>query len=569
MVQVPTLRNDSPLSSRPVPLFQEGDKEHHALSDDIKSTIALNIKLITDPRLHAEGGKTAAPARASLSVTPWTGRKSQASKKSNACSIDPLVADIRHNMECSSLCSLPDKLLLKIMGQLDLTSLQCLRRTCRTFLRLSSSSQRFRSHHTNDGDDFRLPWQSFSFWTKDRELIRRLERDSSNRRCLECRDRVTRWSWHTYQSVQSLMQAKPCGACEAIHPLAYFSRTERRHMRPRSCIGREGHVRLCEHKVLQWHHVVAAVNRLRETDSQEPTSIALVTCRHPSHLPTHHDSTDPELYPSIIIEHSSSTTIQLAMKWSGHMHLPKRPESGKRFTPTEIAHQLDRFRRGTPAECIAPQSAPGCLPEMKCFDPNRCRCLHYVGFDHISRGWRLARPTPGNNFETCRTDDNARLHALLRPGSRPHAATAPSAHTSQTLLSYPLQTPYGISISISSCSTPDTQRCLNIIYRRTILIADHASRLREAHNLPISHSWMEAIHPNSYRRLMGDDGKDAWDGLACREDPSCANHWRYLERPVLRACALRFRMQGVKGGVNSGGVHVGGVERGMVGGGRG
>jgi len=461
-------------------------------------------------------------------------------------------------MECCALCRLPDKVLLRIMGQLDLTTVQCLRRTCRTFLRLSSS-QKFRNYHTDDGDGFRLPWQPFAFWIKDSELIRRLKQDSSNRRCSECRDRVERWSWHAYQSVQSLMQSTPCGACKATHPLAYFPRAERRHKRPRSCIGREGYVRLCEHKVLRWHNVIAAVHRLRGTDSQEPTRLILVTCRHASHLPTHHDSEDPELYPSIVIEYSSSSNIQLAMEWSGHMHLPKLPDNRKRFTPTEIADQLNDFRCGTPAEFIAPQSAPGCPPEMKCFDPNRCRCLHYVGSDHISRGWRLARPTsPRNNFTSgettrCRTDDNARLSALIPPTSRSHhntninALTSTSTHTSQTLLNHPLQPRYGITISISPCSTPDTQRCLKITYRRTILITSHPSGPRgPPYNLPISHSWMEAIHPDSYHRLVGEDGKEAWDGLACREDPSCANYWGYLERPVLRGCG-RFRMEGVKG----------------------
>jgi len=62
------------------------------------------------------------------------------------------------------------------------------------------------------------------------------------------------------------------------------------------------------------------------------------------------------------------------------------------LTPTDMVRLLKRFRRGTPAEFMVPQSGPGCaLPEMRCLDPNRCECLDYKGQEDVPRGcWPLA-----------------------------------------------------------------------------------------------------------------------------------------------------------------------------------
>ncbi|KAK3345860.1 hypothetical protein B0T25DRAFT_520405 [Lasiosphaeria hispida] len=188
--------------------------------------------------------------------------------------------------------------------------------------------------------------------------------------------------------------------------MAYFPRTERRHTRPRRCIGHIRYVRLCEHEVLRWASVVEAARKLAmldpDTQLEEPVRVRLVTCQNPTYLPTHHSFTEKG-QPSIIMERSGTGTIQLIMEWVGHMNLAQRTtDRGKRLgsTPTEIAHQLQHFRRRAPAEFIAPQSAPGYLPEMKCFDPSRCCCL-----------------TGGTEPATCRFDD--------------------ATHTSQTTQSYP------------------------------------------------------------------------------------------------------------------------------------
>ncbi|KAK3370901.1 hypothetical protein B0T24DRAFT_667687 [Lasiosphaeria ovina] len=456
---------------------------------------------------------------------------------------------VQHNTGRSHLCGLPDKPLLNIMRRLDPTSLQCLRRTSRVFLRLSSSPQ-FRRYQTVNCSEYNLPWKSFTFRRKDSELLRLLHEDSANSRCVECRKRVEQWSWHAYQSVQSLMKEKHCLACKTTHPLAYFSRAQRRHSahsRPQQCIGHEGFVRLCQHEVVRWDSVVKAARELEKADSEQVARILLVECQHPSHLPSHRNPRAPELHhldkihPSVFIEGSSTSVIRLCMEWTGHLRLPDRHAlvGAKRFTPTEMTHELHQFRKGT-AEFIAPQSAPGSLPEMRCFDPNRCRCLRYVGSVNIPQhNWQLAHPTYDNANQplTCRTDENCRLGPLLPPSARALRGNdnkgKTGSHTAHTVLSYPSEPAYGIRIDVDPCAGGG--RCLEITYRRTILVSASGG----APCYAITPSWIEAIDLDSYGHETGEDGRRSWDGLACREDPSCPNYVRYLERPVVRACGLR------------------------------
>ncbi|KAK5655211.1 hypothetical protein OQA88_6110 [Cercophora sp. LCS_1] len=69
------------------------------------------------------------------------------------------------------------------------------------------------------------------------------------------------------------------------------------------------------------------------------------------------------------MKRDKSGDMFLSMEWTGYMPLSKHGNHVK-FS-AEVTHDLQRFRRGGPAEYIAPQLAPCSLPEMKSFDSNR------------------------------------------------------------------------------------------------------------------------------------------------------------------------------------------------------
>ncbi|KAK4215432.1 hypothetical protein QBC37DRAFT_398701 [Rhypophila decipiens] len=53
-----------------------------------------------------------------------------------------------------------------------------------------------------------------------------------------------------------------CSGCKCRHPARAFSQAERRKPDRRICIGREGYVRLCEHKTLTWAQVEEALRNI-------------------------------------------------------------------------------------------------------------------------------------------------------------------------------------------------------------------------------------------------------------------------------------------------------------------
>jgi len=479
--------------------------------------------------------------------TAWTGRTARESRHSDT---DPLVADALYNVQYSRLCGLPEKVLLRIMEQLDPIGVQCLRRTSRLFLRLFCDEQ-FGQYHYHDltrpnctnltGPPVYFPWVRscrvlecmYPRTPGITPLHQLLEQDTISSICSTCKEnRAARQAWNRTLRIKRTTDTawRYCIPCGLDHPPAYFSRIRR-------CIGRLGHVRLCEHEdcVISWDKVIKYGKQLARIDLPEPARVRLLVCRDESHLPVHHHSkygTDSG-YPSVTITGSRSTAVRLDIKWTGHMLLPEQPsplhsrDGKKKLTPTEMTRLLKHFRRGTPAEFIVPQSSPGSLPEMRCFDPNRCRCLHYPGEEDVPGGWQLARRQ--------RREDRARNHSRNQVCCFPSTGgdmgtTITGTHTSRCVLSRDSET----RMDIDACAAPVRGRlssCLRITYRRSILIAAEGEECRA-----VTQSWYEAIDPGSYGGLaLGGYEKRAFDVLACpHDDPACANYCRYLERPLMR-----------------------------------
>ncbi|KAH8680553.1 hypothetical protein BX600DRAFT_444672 [Xylariales sp. PMI_506] len=101
-------------------------------------------------RNMSKAGRKAVMSSPFVPPSSWTARpRPPTSCRCHNLDMDPLVAAVFHNENCSALCRLPEELTLAIIEHLDLGSSQCLRRTCRLFLRLYSSPQ-FSSSHSNE-----------------------------------------------------------------------------------------------------------------------------------------------------------------------------------------------------------------------------------------------------------------------------------------------------------------------------------------------------------------------------------------------------------------------------------
>ncbi|KAK5663797.1 hypothetical protein OQA88_4229, partial [Cercophora sp. LCS_1] len=314
----------------------------------------------------------------------------------------------------------------------------------------------------------------------------RSARGMVNDQCFECRSRGERFDWHDHLSDKSLSYPKYCQECKALHPLAYFPRVKRRHQQPERCIGRQGFIRLCEHKTLRWCEVVEAVYRLPKDHPKSggPTRTRLLRCQDPNHLRGARPSGGNR--PTIFLERSRTGIMQLVMEWTTDLLSPRSDNTHGRENHMRI------FRIGTPAEFIAPEARPGLLLEMKPLDS------------------LLNNPNIGS-------------------------------HTSKTPLNHSTEPTYGISIKISRSGRSNchnhNETVLKITYRRTILITSWTSTCTTS----ITHSWFSALDPLSYPSTRDEIGKRQWDGLGCWMNKNCANYVGYFDRPGLKRAVDGFR----------------------------
>jgi len=447
----------------------------------------------------------------------------------------------------SHLCTLPEETLLIIIELLDATSIQCLRRASRVFLRLFSFPC-FESQHNHDlagmpqpnGLPY-FPWarpnRAFEAESHTRQFFDCLERDARRHLCSDCKAMGLANSQRARSLVDKLLH---CTGCKIDHPLVYFSAAQRQPWcdTTRICIGHEGHVRLCEHLVIGWDTITKAA---RDLQNQAPgikddiASISLLKCQAASHLPTHHECTN-NAHPSLkLVRLRGQTSVQIS--WVGHLALSKRNPSGQ-YSACLMADELSQLRLGA-AEYIAPQLGPGQVEEMRLFDPNRCAFLNYNGTPagNANPGsWSLTSPSSDTPFQSCRVLSECALHdrgdrggnCSKISGANPDGIVVGS-HVAHTLIGrQPEMTgsEYGWARYLTPCLVSD--QCLGLWYGRNITIQPQNA----VDCGKVTHAWFEAVNPESYA-LREDAG--TYGTLWCR-DKTCVNYYRYMERPVLQRC---------------------------------
>ena len=456
----------------------------------------------------------------------WTAR----ARLSKSCrcyrpGMDPLVAASFHNQQCSRLCRLPDELLLMVMQQLDLLTIQCLRRACRLFLRLYSSPEFSSSHNPRERDysyshGWLNPWQEPCVKQWPVEQLRPLLARDISRYCKDCRAARRNRSWQK-RTKRLTAETLHCSGCQLDHPRALFSTSQRQSPNSalRVCIGHEGFVRICQHRVIKWDEIAPIALRLSEFDTGNAEVIAriyLTSCTDASHFPKHHISVSSyegfaDLFPRISIVGNKKSNIDLEIEWIGHLELPEL--RSRECLTAELMHQklVQELRPGF-AEYIAPELPPGRLPEMLCLDANRCNCLQYPGREQLDRSW-LLMPPQEIGFSTCRTDFSQELCFAI------HRACLVTTGVSNNGTSW-------LEVKMMNC--PASEQCLQVEYRRTITIvpAGFMSGWRGCVNV----GWWQALDPGSYNLTEDDEGF----GLFWCRQKGCLNYYRYVRRPFAR-----------------------------------
>ncbi|KAI1867256.1 uncharacterized protein JN550_006987 [Neoarthrinium moseri] len=445
--------------------------------------------------------------------------------------MDPLVAAAFHNQNCSTLCRLPEELLIKVMAYIDGLGVQCLRRTCRVFLRLYSSPRYIATHDLNakHTSDF-LPWSQPVTGFSAEDKLSYLLINGEEGYCAGCQDVRGKQSFDKkMQRITSTYMH--CSGCRVDHPVGLFSASQRKAPnKTRICIGREGLVRLCDHRTMSWTEISSIVSRLRRFESGSNGRTIYISCKDESHVPAHHragfSKAEYQIYPTFIVAEYSNGGIYLELDWTGHLPISSTGR-GERTTPSFMRSQLENLRAGA-AEFIAPESPLGQLPEMSCFDPNRCNCLDYSGVEHLSHSWQLTPPEE-IDFLTCRSRRNFKLVAL-GPSKNTACVTAlekqPGGHCTLRNTTRLTNGEGQVRIIIDSCAKGSP--CLQVEYWRRIEVANGLN----PNDLVMT--WYQALDPDSYNLTEDEEFHGV---LWCRQR-GCRNYYRYMKKVLVPHRAL-------------------------------
>ncbi|KAK1835462.1 hypothetical protein QBC39DRAFT_299128 [Podospora conica] len=451
--------------------------------------------------------------------------------------VHPLLAAGFHNLTCSPLCRLPEDLLIAIMLACDdPVPLLVLRRSSRLFLRLFESPA-FRQYWASSPPSGpialpALPWtppRHELLGTAQAAVLRQLlHRDAPNNPhlCDTCRFRQRRADWPA-RVAHITKRRLFCSECSTTHPASCFSATQRRAP-VRVCIGRQGHVRLCQHVALSWETVSALVPLAR---TQHPHDTLLVAeCRHPSHLPAHATWLAKLFgwydYPRALLSHSRrceetgpSPPVRLRLHYVGHARMPC-PDAGQgRFTPDVVARQFSLLRQDV-GRYIAPQVTPGVLPEMLAFALNSCTCLKDPGMEYRPSGWRLSGisyPRPKGRRARAFPDDEPEDRRRLP--TRHCSAFHAQEMDMDTRRSNATTT---ISLTAILPCWGDSE-CSAVSYTRSLRVT-HDSTTRS----DVTADWQQAVDPESYLPI-GSASDHETQGILWCPNTSCLNHHRFTK----------------------------------------
>jgi len=204
--------------------------------------------------------------------------------------------------------------------------------------------------------------------------------------------------------------------------------------------------------------------------------------------------------------------VVLDMGWTGHL----RPPSDMEVSEVDRAACLRELRRGA-GEFLAPQAAPGMIPEMRCFDPNKCACLEHS--DRYPDNSRWACMPMRDGGDGCRSDPAQRLLPVIRSAkgrvaTREEPDMGGGAHNAVTYISDTLGTLSGWSVEVDGC--PFREPCPRFTYARTVICGP----AWQPEWRTVDYSWFQALDPDSYRLWEDQDTKGT---LWCL-DSNCPNY---------------------------------------------
>lgn len=468
------------------------------------------------------------PARSTVARRPARPRPSPPK------GMDPLVAAMWHNENLSLLHSLPDHLLLRIIGMLNNTGVECLRRVARKFPPLCVREILIPSRGYNPrlSETGPMNWPRFGTSSYLRpQVLELVDRDEYCRGCLETR-KSSQWE----QRLIKLTEYIHCSACGADHPACLFSATQRlKPARLRYCIAHEGYMRICDHEAgtIRLDSLLNPEHRKQSWYQRKPEdpSFTVLRCKHPSHdkscrkVPGGSFSKSKSdcgsqggfcngvRWPAIRCREPGSRIFDIY--WTAHMLFDGNMDS-VRVNLAEIQDNAGRYIVPSPTSATEG-------PELRCFDPNDCHCVTYSGTENVRWEWECGPWIPGET--KCISDPYRGLNALLPPPpsrsfisnivrslnrrQEPECTAEPKGHQSRDDSRPHAYGPGRSIVDIRPCHIG--KDCLAVDYVRTVQVQESGK---------ITPQWYNTIDTDSYGITGDQDGL----GVYWCSQPRCRNY---------------------------------------------
>lgn len=252
-----------------------------------------------------------------------------------------------------------------------------------------------------------------------------------------------------------------CSGCGSDHHARLFAAAERKKdPADRICIGRQGHVSLCE-------HLGGTYKDIQKAQSKALGHRRRIECRHSSHdPPADHHWNNGELANIVLTkgDRYKSNSFQGSEEGKGvvNLSLNKRTHvvfmltDDDRPTAQQLRDFLQKLHQTWPTPWF-PLENPSLTP-LRMIDPNKCHCFNYQGSDQTR--WPL-RPNP--------SDEATRESLWSRPSEDQNANELPRCNDrahSETLAFDHFHTRFSVSFFPGRCERPGYEKCLTLDYWR-------------------------------------------------------------------------------------------------------
>lgn len=495
----------------------------------------------------------------------WQGN-APAGLSESADSVDPLLAACAHNREFSLLLKLPDEILLAILQFLlsDIRDIYYIRRVCRKLRYLTEDKtlepglfrkfKAFRGFHMLHSDRFiskednRMPFGVIS-WDSMPGFVTTIRKQTLCEQCQVQVARQGRIKSHLCVFVETPPKYTYCAGCNTHHTRNAFSHTQRRrNSGNRTCIGREGRLQLCEHVSISWADIEAHLAMSsREKDVFKALSDFHIVCKHPNHnfackstsrLAPSEVSCNDHTRPCARLQvdrHSTigrSTPIRLVLCWKPYSSskILTAPENGQ-IEATKLRELYSEYGKNA-ARFIVPGPSKNTIPEMLCFDPDKCCHILYRNGkspqaylnDRLCSPHPLGQKRPITSTENRLDEDHQDPSRFTGLGWTDHCVEFSEARGSSGIYVYECDEKH---------SDQDSNRCLMTSYRRSISL--NYIDLRNPTALNPSHQWFHAIDQDSFPSIQAAGG--VWSKVTayfgdktvsrprCR-DVACRNYYQ-------------------------------------------